>query len=623
MATTCESRKIDSNISGLAIAEEECLMQLPAGVAAVAATGTVTFTGAGADGDTLVINGVTKTLKTTPAGANDVQIGGTAAATATNMLVALASVVGIVASANTATELLITAAAPGVSGNTIAMVRTGTAITLSGATLTGGADETSAAIWYRREPNSYSDFGGDVTTTARSPIDPSRQNKKGTPTDLDASGGFNEDFTKSNFTRVLQGFFFADARENKGTAPLNAAQIPVTAVSASKYSAASAGFSAGMLVFASGFAAAANNGIKTGTAGDATGVTVAEALTVDAAPLAEAKVIQVGRHIAVGDCAVVMVGNIATLQLTAGTWTANPEFYYPGRWLYIGGDGTNTRFNNNKGFARISRVTDKQLYLDDTTWAPVAEGGAGKTLHIYSGTVIRNEKEPALIKRRSYQLERTLGEGPNGTQAQYLEGAVSNELTLNIPQAEKLNADLSFVACNDTQRSGDPGDTIKPGTRVNAPNEDAYNSSSNVVRIKMTLHDDTTSNPRALFGYITEGNVSINNGITPNKAVGVFGAFDTSAGNFTVAGSLTVYFQTVEAIRAVRNNADVGVSMIVAARNAGFLVDIPLVGLGGGRPNVEKDSPITLPLTPNGAENKWGYTMQYQAFEYLPKIAMP
>ena len=101
------------------------------------------------------------------------------------------------------------------------------------------------------------------------------------------------------------------------------------------------------------------------------------------------------------------------------------------------------------------------------------------------------------------------------------------------------------------------------------------------------------------------------------------GAFDTTAGNFEVGGSITAYFTTVAAVKAVRANADVGLSVISAAKNAGFIFDIPLLGLGGGRLNVEKDAPITVPLEPAGAENENGYTMLYEVFSYLPTVAMP
>jgi len=64
---------------------------------------------------------------------------------------------------------------------------------------------------------------------------------------------------------------------------------------------------------------------------------------------------------------------------------------------------------------------------------------------------------------------------------------VANEFTLNIPQSDKLNADLKFIACDNTQRSGDVGDLIKVGTRVPALGEDAYNTSSNIYRIKLSV----------------------------------------------------------------------------------------------------------------------------------------
>ena len=481
-------------------------------------------------------------------------------------------------------------------------------------------------IWYGLEPNSYSDFGGELSTVARAPIDPSRQNKKGTITDLDASGGFNIDFTKSNLTRLLQGFFFADARELPNTKALNAAAVALTGVTASSktYAAASSlgSFTANQIVFASGFTNAANNGLKTVASSTAGTVVVNETLTDEASPPAAAKLETVGFQFASGDISLAVTSGVPSLVATAADFTALPGLI-PGLWVFIGGDAAGTRFANNVGYARIKSIAAKAIVFDDTSFTPATEAGTGKTIRLFVGTVVKNEKTPSLIKRRSYNIERQLGQGPTSTQAEYLEGAVANEFTLNVPQADKLNADLTFVACNNTHRSGETGDEIKGGTRIGVAGEDAYNTSSDIYRIKMSVIDPASSNPSALFGYVSEANVSINNNVSPNKAVGILGAFDTTAGNFEVGGSITAYFTTVSAVRAVRQNANVGLSIIGASKNAGFVFDIPLLGLGGGRLNVEKDAPITVPLEPAGAENPNGYTMLYEAFSYLPNVAMP
>lgn len=492
-------------------------------------------------------------------------------------------------------------------------------------------------VWYGQEPNSYSDFGGEITTVARAPIDPSRQNKKGTPTDLDASGGYNTDVTQNNLTRILQGFFFADARVKPSTLSLTigVANTAITSVTASsKTYAAAAGLlgfnKAGYLIKASGFTNAANNGIKTVASATATTVVVAETLIDEASPPASASLVTVGFVGASADLSIAVVSGIPSL-VSAGGIDFTTLGLIPGEWIWIGGDAVGNTFANNRGFARISTIAASALTFDDTEWTPVNEAGTGKTIQLFFGTVLRNEKLPSLIKRRSYNIERTLGEGPDAEnpgdqQAEYLEGAVCNELTLNIPQADKLNADLTFVACDNTQRSGAAGDKTKSstlGTLVSALGEDAFNTSSDVRRIKMAIIDPTTSKPTPLFGFVTEANTSISNGVTPNKAVGVMGAIDTSAGNFVIGGSITAYFTSVQATRAIRNNADVGLSTILTSKNAGMIWDIPLLGLGGGRNNVEKDSPITVPLEPAGAENVYGYTLMHVNFAYLPNAAMP
>ncbi|MES2180721.1 MAG: phage tail tube protein [Pseudomonadota bacterium] len=485
-----------------------------------------------------------------------------------------------------------------------------------------GAD----AIWYAMEPNSFSDFGGKIKTVARSPINPSRQNKKGTITDLDVSGGFNTDFTKSNMTRLLQGFFFADARQPASTKPLNGTAVPLTSVTAStKTYAASTGlsvFAALQLVKASGFTNASNNGVKTVATAASGAITVSETLADEAGPPAASKLERIGFQFASADINIAVVGGIPSLTSTTTNFTTLPDLF-AGKWVFLGDDTGTYAFANNVGYARIKSIAATSLTFDDTTWTPVNETGTGKTIRLYVGTSIKNELTPSLIKTRSYNIERQLGLGATATQAEYLEGAIANEFTLNVPQADKLNADLTFIASDNTQRSGDVGDTIKVGTRVASLSEDAYNTSSNIYRMKLSVIDPASSNPTSLFGYATSASIKINNAASPTKAVGVLGSFDVTVGNFEVSGNVEAYFTTVAAVQAVRNNADVGLSVIAAAANTGFVFDTPLLGLGGGIAKVEKDKAIMLPLETMAAENGNGYTMLYDNFPYLPNIAMP
>lgn len=483
----------------------------------------------------------------------------------------------------------------------------------------GGVD----AVWRNLEPNSYSDLGGEITNVARNPINASRQRQKGTVTDLDASGGFNTDYTQSNMQRLLQGFFFADAREKPSTAPLNGSQIAVTGINGANQFTAAAGltvFKVGHLVLASGFTDAANNGMAQVSAIAAGLLTVSKVLTVEVLPPAVAKVEAVGFQFPATD--VSLVASATSVKIISAATNLTTLGLNVGEWVFIGGDSAGTTFASNApGYGRIKSISATTIEFSETTFAAVSEPGTGKTLRIFFGMVLRNEKEPSLIIRRSYQLERTLGEDDDGPQAEYLLGAIPNEFTLNIPQADKLNADLTFVAMDNEFRTGVEG--LKDGARIAIPGEAAYNTSSDIYRLRMNIVDPTEINNASLFGYVTEMTLAINNNVSPSKAVAVLGAFDATAGDFEVSGSVTAYFTTVSAVRAVRNNADVSLNIIAAHDNAGVAFDVPLLGLGGGRLGVEKDAAIMLPLEAAGAENKLGYTMLATFFPYLPNVGMP
>lgn len=480
---------------------------------------------------------------------------------------------------------------------------------------------SGAPVWYPLEPNSYKDFGGQIKTIARNPINASRQRKKGVTTDLDASGGFVQDLTTNNTHRLLQGFFFADAREKKTTAPLAVAGIPLTSVSATQYLAASGmgTFKPGDIVFASGFTNANNNGVKNVSAAAAGSITTVEANTVEAAPPAAAQVEVVGFKFAVTTMSIVLNGTLARLTQAGGTDLTTLGLIV-GEWIHIGGDGAGAAFVNNRGFARISVITAAYIEFDKSEWAPAAEAATGITLQVFFGMVIKNEQNPALIKRRTYNIERTLGNDDNGVMSEYLVGAVPNELTLNIPMADKATIDMSFVSLDNEQRTGLTG--VKTGTRPTLVPAPAFNTSSDVARIKMSLVSTASSNPLPLFAYATEVSLTINNNVSPNKAIGVLGGFETSAGTFEVGGKLTCYFADVTAVQSVRNNSDITMDIILCKQNKGMLWDIPLLALGDGRLSVEQDQSIMIPLDKMAAESALGHTLTFQLFAYLPTVAM-
>jgi hypothetical protein len=486
--------------------------------------------------------------------------------------------------------------------------------------LPGENGQAGTPVWNRLNPNSYNDFGGEIITVAPNPINPSRQRRKGVTTDLNASGGINHNFTFSNLRDLMQGLMFADEREKGYEEP--------TGVTGTDYEVASTtGFLVNSLIKGQGFTNAANNGLDVVTAVVADTTIAAAQTTVEGSPPTGANIRVVGYEGTTGDIDVDVSGSLPALTSTALDFTTLG--LVPGQWIFLGGDIAANQFTNavNNGFKRIRTIAAQRLEIDKSDAAMVAETAAGVDLRIFFGDVIRNETG-SLIKRRSYNIERTLGApddaAPAQIQSEVLIGAVPNEFTLNIPSADLLNADITFVATDNAQRDGVTGP--KQASVQDAAASKEYNTSSDVTRIRLSTVSDVNAAPAALFAFITEGSISINNNVTPNKAVGVLGAFDVTAGTFTVSGSLTAYFADVAATQAVRNNSDVTLDIGFARDNQGIIFDLPLIALGDGRLSVEVDQPITLPLTTDAAsgqdvDTNLDHTMLITYFNYLPNAA--
>ena len=466
--------------------------------------------------------------------------------------------------------------------------------------------------WATREPNSFDDLGGEYTKVARKPFSPSRQRKKGQTTDLDADGGYNEDLTQNNMQIELEEFFFAAIHATHEADP--------SAVSGTQYTVGTGhGLQAGSIVKSSGFGVAGNNGVKTLTAVASTTLN-APGLAVEASPPAAAVVKEVGFQFAAADAVLTTPTGLVQIASTVADFLLMP--LVEGGWVfYDQDDGTNV------GYARIARggIAQHSLKFDKTTWAPVAAPGTGNDAQIYFSDVLHNESDPDNIVRYSSTIERTLGRDDDGVQSEYLTGAVANELKWDSPLAGLVSIDLGYIAQRAKTRTGAQGplSARASNTRATALGEDAFNTSSNIYRLRLAVVDANTLNPTPYFARVTEWNATIKNNVSGAKGQGVLGSFDTIVGNFDVDVEMTAYFSTVGAITAIEQNDSATFDAIYAKGNAGVYMDIPLLTLGGGRLNIEQDAAIMLPLQNPAAESPFGHTALVGWFPYLPDAAMP
>lgn len=479
-------------------------------------------------------------------------------------------------------------------------------------------------IWKTLEPNSYSDFGGELKKMARNPINAGRQRKKGVTTDLDSAGGFNSDFTQTNLQDLMQGFMFADFRA-KG----ESLDIPAVDGTNDEYEITdTSDFYVGSLVLASGFTNSANNGVKTvDTVTASTSIAVAEDLVAEASPPATSKLVVIGYKGAAGDLDIDATGTLPALVSTTKDLTQLG--LVPGEWVFLGGDATGDKFTNaaNNGFKRVRSVATNRIEFDKSDLAMITEASTTETIIVYLGRALKNEVG-SLIKRRSYQLERTLGAPdsaqPTQIQSEYVTGAVANELTFNIPTADKLHVDLTFVGLDYETRTGATG--VKSGDRPTLAESDAFNTSTDVTRFRMALASSSDEAPTALFAFATELKITVNNNVTANKAIGNLGGVSINVGQFEVSGTLDAYFGNVSAVEAVRANSDVTIDFAAVKGNAGFVIDLPLISLGDGRLKVEQNQPIKLPVSMDAAtaasiNSNLDYTLMMVFFDYLPNAA--
>lgn len=480
----------------------------------------------------------------------------------------------------------------------------------------------ASPVWYEREPNSYGDFGTGVAMTTRMYIKHDRQHGKGEVSDNDPVANWNEDLTNSNAIELMSGFMWADRRAKPSSASTAAA------ASSKVYTVASSvGIVAGSLVHGKGFTNAANNGLHSVSAVGSGTVTVNEALADETGAAATLAV--VGFQFPSADLS--LTKTAANVRLTSATLNMTTFGFVLGEWAFVGGDGTATRFadsgDNAPFFGRISAITATYIEFDKTTGTQVTNAGTGKTVRMFFGTVVKNEQDCALIKRKSWTCERVYGCGTDA-QSEFVTGAVPNQVTITVPTPgadAKVNMDFAFIGMGSGERLGSASSEAvlsAGGVTVPARKEGAIKPGLDVYSARLSVVDATTLNPTSLVAYTADATIVINNNVQADKAIGVFGNFAATPGEFTVTGSTTGFFTSVAAARAVRQGADFTYHLIATRENGGVIFDIASLGIGTARPNIEANSSVKIPFDTAAGEGKNGYTLLTNFFRYLPNVGM-
>lgn len=487
--------------------------------------------------------------------------------------------------------------------------------------------------WIQLEPTSFSDFGNNITKVARKTINPTRKVQKGGVTDVDASVGFEHDLTLAWLLRVMRGFFFTDGNEAPTTDPLDrsdrlTASSVATATDDFDFDAAITGINENDLVFTDGFTNSANNGLHvvddvSALASGTVGVTTN--LTDEASPPAAARLRVVGHRFGTGDIVASTSGDFLYLTNDQSDIDFTDINIHAGDTVFIGGDAAGNQLTAlGTGFARVVSVTATVLTLKDFTGTAAADDGVDTALDLFfPSTAFRDEPDADDIVRRSYQIERTLGEDDDGDQAEYVVGAIPNEMVVNLPEADKISLSFSYVGMDrETVAGTGTVRSVAGGATLHTPeSEEFVNTSTDIYVARLVLDSGQTS----LVGYLQNLTLTVSNGVSPNKAVGTVGAFDFSAGDFTVTGSVTAYFDDTTVMDAIRDNDDVALQVIGARDNEGFAIALPIVTLAGGQADVASDEPIMLPLDLSAAASSatGDVTFAYNFFAYLPDEAMP
>jgi hypothetical protein len=479
-------------------------------------------------------------------------------------------------------------------------------------------------LWVKLEPNTVGAYGAEITTVPRNPISNTRQQRKGSVTDLDSSVEFEGDLTKHHVLTFIEGFVFAQRASATVMERVQAGAdydtlAAVAATDNFTHSALSAALVAGTLIFARGFTNAANNGLHEVDALGTTTSTITTSNLVNETPTTAsgARFDVCGRRITdlTWTDATKIIGSAGTDLTTLGLTV--------GQKIRVGSDVN--AFTNGQLVGRISAIAAASITLTkvENLGASTLSGGgdqASDTVDLLYGPYVRNVAvDHADFIERSFQFEVVYNnlQNPDGTgdEYEYAVGNLCNELSLNLPGQDKATMSFGFIGTNSdditTSRKGNTANA------VSAVQTGAFNTSSDFARLN--LWDASENDLGTCFKNLT---LTIGNEVSPEKCLGTLGASFMNTGNLTVSLEAELLFTDSALAQAIKDNDTVQFDVLLKNDDGAIDIDIPSLTLGGGARSFPVNESIQISVTGTAFQDPTlGTSIGVTEFPYFPAVA--
>ena len=477
--------------------------------------------------------------------------------------------------------------------------------------------------WFNIEPNrdGLGDIGATYTTSVRTPLSTSRGNRKGTIVDLDSAIGFTSDITVSNYLAFIEAFLFSNKR---------GADFYLTgSVTATHYVIDDTNFTAtdimaNTLLFASGFAQDANNGLKTITSATGNNLVVSGLVAEAARSTYEERVEICGIQQAADTLSVAVSGNNVTITSTANIFNNNPLGFIAGMEVYFP-PATSNGFQNstNNGFGRIRSVAQdgSSITIDKTTapWTLEAAGSSSNNIRIFVGQFIRDVDvtNPGTFAQISHQFEiaypNLLAGGATGYE--YSQGNFANELVLTFPLSEKATMQTNFIG-TDTLIAVPSAQRATNAAASNVVTRStAFNTTNDYMKLRTA--DESQQVINTLFKTFT---INISNGVSAEKTQARLGAEFMNYGAQTISVTSSTVFTDPVFLSSSRANETLGLDFAIQNENGVIHVDIPSSTIEGGARSFPTDESVLQDLTWNVfVDDFFNHQIGFTFFPYIPE----